>query len=80
MFSSNVYILQMLPMLKMLPAEVKKEWIQWVDQVPVIGFNSGKYDINMLKKYFVNKIGYDRMIAVKMFVCCKEGNYVYDHL
>ena len=70
----------MLPMLKMLPAEVKKEWIQWVDQVPVIGFNSGKYDINMLKKYFVNKIGYDRMIAVKMLFCCKEGNYVYDHL
>ena len=80
MFSSNVYILQMLPMLKMLPAEVKKEWIQWVDQVPVIGFNSGKYDIYMLKKYFVNKIGYDRMIAMKMFVCCKEGNNVYDHL
>ena len=30
----------------MLPDGVKKEWKQWVNQVPVIGFNSGKYDLN----------------------------------
>ena len=31
--------------------EVKKQWIQWVNQIPVIVFNSGKYDINMMKKF-----------------------------
>ena len=36
----------------MLPGEVKKQWNQWANQVPVICFNSGKYDINMVKKYF----------------------------
>ena len=30
---------------QMLPGEVKEQWRQWVNQVPVIGFNSGKYDL-----------------------------------
>ena len=34
---------------QMLPGEVKEQWRQWVNQVPVIGFNSGKYEINMVK-------------------------------
>ena len=38
---------------QMLPGEVQKQWRQWVNQVPVIGFNSGKYDLNVVKKYFV---------------------------
>ena len=38
---------------QMLPGEVKKQWKQWINQVPVIGFNSGKYDLNMVKEYFV---------------------------
>ena len=29
----------------MLWGEVKKKWRQWVNKVPVIGFNSGKYDM-----------------------------------
>ena len=36
---------------QMLPGEVKKQWRQWINQVPVIGFNSGKYDLNMVKGY-----------------------------
>ena len=36
-----------------LPDDVRKQWRQCVDQVPVIGFNSGKYDLNMVKAYFV---------------------------
>ena len=59
----------MLRMLKILPAEVKKQWIQSVDQVPVIGFNSGKCDINMVKKHFVNKIGYDKEDECNGDVC-----------
>ena len=30
---------------QILPGEVKKQWRQWVNQVPVIGFNCGKYDL-----------------------------------
>ena len=45
---------------QMLPGEVKEQWRQWVNQVPVIGFNSGKYDLNMVKEYFVKKISYNK--------------------
>ena len=41
---------------QMLPGELKEQWRQWVNQVPVIGFNSGKYDINMVQEYFVREI------------------------
>ena len=44
----------------MLLDEVKKQRIQWVNLVLVIGFNSGKYDNNMVKKIFLNKISYDK--------------------
>ena len=40
----------------MLPDEVKKQGKQWVNQVPIIGFNSGEYDLNMVKKYFAQNI------------------------
>ena len=42
------------------PGEVKEQWKQWVNQVPVIGFNSGKYDLNMMKEYFVKHISYNK--------------------
>ena len=29
----------------------------WCTQVPVLGFNSGKYDLNLIKQYFVEKAG-----------------------
>ena len=38
---------------QMLPDEVKEQLRQWVNHVPVIGFNSGSYDLNMIKEYFV---------------------------
>ena len=44
---------------QMLPGEVKEQWRQWVNQVPVIGFNSGKYGINMVKDYFEKDISYN---------------------
>ena len=62
----------------MLPGEVKEQWRQWVNQVPVIGFNSGKYDLNMVKEYFVKEISYNKedeynedMFAVK------ENDYMF---
>ena len=45
---------------QMLPGEVKEQWRQWVNQVPVIGFNSVKYDLNMVKEYFVKKNCYNK--------------------
>ena len=32
---------------------VKLKYEQWMTQIPVIGFNSGKYDINMVKPHLV---------------------------
>ena len=57
----------------MLPGEVQKQWKQWVNQVSVIGFNSGKYYINMVKKYFVKKIAYNKDGECNEDVCCEEG-------
>ena len=31
---------------------VRKQWEEWCNQVHVLGFNGGKYDINMIKEYF----------------------------
>ena len=39
-----------------LPFNVKNLWKTWVNQVPVFGFNSGTYDINMIKEYFVKDL------------------------
>ena len=44
----------------MLPGEVKEQWRQRVHQVPVIGFNSGKYNLNMVKEYFVKEVSYNK--------------------
>ena len=45
---------------QMLPGEVQTQCRQWVNQVPVIGFNSGKYDLNMVKEYSVKKVSYNK--------------------
>ena len=39
-----------------LPKETAKSYVNWVKQVPVFGFNSGRYDINMIKEYFVKNL------------------------
>ena len=64
---------------QMLPGEVKEQWRQWVNQVPVIGFNSGKYDLSMVKEYFVKEISYNKddecnedVLAAK-----KENDYMF---
>ena len=63
----------------MFPGEVKEQWRQLVNQVPMIGFNSGKYDLNMVKEYFVKQISYNKdgecnedVIAAK-----KENNSMF---
>ena len=39
---------------------MQKQWRQWVNQVSVIDFNSGKYDLNMVNEYFLKKIAYNK--------------------
>ena len=39
-----------------LPVNIQNLWKTWVKQVPVFGFNSGRYDINMIKEYFVKDL------------------------
>ena len=59
---------------QMLPGEVKEQWRKWVNYVPAIGFNSGKYDLNMMKGYFVKEISYNKDDECNEDVFyCKEG-------
>ena len=64
---------------QMLSGEVEKQWNQWVSQVPVIGFNSGKYDLNMVQEYFVKEISYNKEGECNedVFVAKKENDYMF---
>ena len=56
-----------------LPNNVQNLWKTWVNQVPVFGFNSGRYDINMIKEYFVKDLA--EISDVK--VAKKENSYMF---
>ena len=59
----------------MLPKKVKESWREWVNQVPVVDFNSGKYDMNMIKKYFVKRVSFDEEKDV--FAAKKDNGYMF---
>ena len=40
-----------------LPKKQQNLIKQWCGQVPVIGFNSGRYDLNLIRKYFISHLG-----------------------
>ena len=48
-------------------------WRNWVNQVPVFVFNSGRYDINMIKEYFVKDLA--KISDAK--VAKKENSYMF---
>ena len=56
-----------------LPKKVRNLWKTWVNQVPVFGFNSGRYDLNMIKKYFVGELAGDLYVNVAK----KENSYMF---
>ena len=56
-----------------LPKETAKSYVNWVKQVPVFGFNSGRYDINMIKEYFVR----DLAMISDVNVAKKENSYMF---
>ena len=40
----------------MLPNKLQNTINEWCNQVPVLGFNSGKYDLNLIKNHFVSEL------------------------
>ena len=56
-----------------LPKETAKSYVNWVKQVPVFGFNSGRYDINMIKEYFVKNLA----SLSDVNVAKKENSYMF---
>jgi len=42
--------------MNLLPKNQQRALEEWCDQIPVVGFNSGKYDLNLIKKYFVEQV------------------------
>ena len=68
----------------MLPDRVQKDWERWINQVPVISFNSGKYNLNLIKKYFVEELAKAEVIPLggalkypEIFVARKENDYMF---
>ena len=56
-----------------LSKETAKSYVNWVKQVPVFGFNSGRYDINMIKEYFVKNL----ISLSDVNVAKKENSYMF---
>ena len=54
-------------------AMLKCKYEQWMTQIPVIGFNSGKYDINMVKPHLVKVLM--KMDTIK-FVVKKSNSFM----
>ena len=52
---------------------VKLKYEQWITQIPVIAFNSGKYDVNMVKPHLVKVLM--KMHAIK-FVVKKSNTFM----
>ena len=56
-----------------LPKQVRERWMNWVNQVPVFGFNSGKYDLNLVKEYFVRTLSNMNDVTVAK----KDNSYMF---
>ena len=42
--------------LDLIPRKQREKIEEWCDQVPVLGFNSGKYDLNLIRNHFVEEL------------------------
>jgi len=54
----------------LLPKEQQQKIYEWCNQVPVVGFNSGSYDLNLIKNHFASTLA---EISKKVRVA-KKGN------
>ena len=55
-----------------LPNKQQKLSKQWCGQLPVIGFNSGRYDLNLIRKYFILHLGQEKVDSGE-----KQGQIMY---
>ena len=64
---------------QMLPGELKKQWKEWVNHVPVVGFHSGRYDLYMVNEYFMKEISYSKEDECNedVFAAKKENDYMF---
>ena len=58
--------------LRFLPKNQRKRIEEWCNQVPVLGFNSGNYDLNVIREYFVEQLS-DTTGKVRV---AKNGNKI----
>ena len=56
-----------------LPIKTQTQLDSWINKVPVFGFNFGRYDLNMIKKYFVG----DLTEISDVNVAKKENSYMF---
>ena len=56
-----------------LPKRVQKRWINWVNQVLVFGVNSRKYDLNLVREYFVRTLSNMNDVTVVK----KDNSYMF---
>ena len=56
-----------------LHERVQEMWVRWVYQVPVFGFNSGKYDLNLVKEHFVKTLSNMNNVTVTK----KDNSYMF---
>ena len=56
-----------------LPKQVQERWMNWVNQVPVCGFNGRKYDLNLIKEYFIRALSNMNDVTVMT----KDNSYMF---
>ena len=61
------------PDLEGLPEKQQTFIKQWCNQVPVIGFNSGRYDLQLIRKYFITHLGQENGVQSGE----KQGRIMY---
>ena len=53
--------------------QVRERWINWVNQVPVFGCNSRKYDVNLVKEYFLRTLSNMNDVTVVK----RDNSYIF---
>ena len=68
-------VVKMYPMVDKdsLPKHVQTAWSNWMSQIPIFGFNSEKYNLHMVKYYFVKTIS----VLSKVKVAKKDNLYMF---
>jgi len=57
---------------EMLPKAQRIKIEEWCDQVPVFGFNSGRYDLNLIREHFAERLS-DTTNKIRV---AKHGNKI----